>query len=185
MATTSTSSMSSMRKVSQIWFIFQELKESLCSSVCQHIHIKVLISSSFWLSIFLLCILQTYLKHTQTDRAKNMYLSCFQFNFKIKFLSQGGFERWFNLTVVNISEEDADDYTCVGVNAGKAFSFQIPLCHIKIIPLLLMQKSWGSFKHNNELISIDLASYVTKLNPIFYWPIDLLLCWYINVFLCT
>ena len=30
----------------------------------------------------------------------------------------GGFERWFNLTVVNISEEDADDYTCVGVNAG-------------------------------------------------------------------
>ena len=31
----------------------------------------------------------------------------------------GGFERWFNLTVVNISEEDADDYTCVGVNAGK------------------------------------------------------------------
>ena len=28
------------------------------------------------------------------------------------------FERWFNLTVVNISEEDADDYTCVGVNAG-------------------------------------------------------------------
>jgi len=31
---------------------------------------------------------------------------------------KGGFERWFNLTVVNISEEDADDYTCVGVNAG-------------------------------------------------------------------
>ena len=31
----------------------------------------------------------------------------------------GGFERWFNLTVVNISEDDADDYTCVGVNAGK------------------------------------------------------------------
>ena len=30
----------------------------------------------------------------------------------------GGFERWFNLTVVNISEEDEDDYTCVGVNAG-------------------------------------------------------------------
>ena len=30
----------------------------------------------------------------------------------------GGFERWFNLTVVNISEDDADDYTCVGVNAG-------------------------------------------------------------------
>lgn len=25
--------------------------------------------------------------------------------------------------MVNISEEDADDYTCVGVNAGKAFSF--------------------------------------------------------------
>ena len=31
----------------------------------------------------------------------------------------GGFERWFNLTVVNISEDDADDYTCVGVNAGR------------------------------------------------------------------
>lgn len=31
---------------------------------------------------------------------------------------KGGFERWFNLTVVNISEEDEDDYTCVGVNAG-------------------------------------------------------------------
>ena len=30
----------------------------------------------------------------------------------------GGFERWFNLTLVNISEDDADDYTCVGVNAG-------------------------------------------------------------------
>ena len=33
----------------------------------------------------------------------------------------GGFERWFNLTVVNISEDDADDYTCVGVNAGKIY----------------------------------------------------------------
>jgi len=31
---------------------------------------------------------------------------------------KGGFERWFNLTLVNISEDDADDYTCVGVNAG-------------------------------------------------------------------
>ena len=37
----------------------------------------------------------------------------------INSLTPGGFERWFNLTVVNISEEDADDYTCVGVNAGK------------------------------------------------------------------
>ena len=36
----------------------------------------------------------------------------------INSLTSGGFERWFNLTVVNISEEDADDYTCVGVNAG-------------------------------------------------------------------
>ena len=28
----------------------------------------------------------------------------------------GGFQRWFNLTLVNISADDADDYTCVGVN---------------------------------------------------------------------
>jgi len=31
---------------------------------------------------------------------------------------EGGFQRWFNLTLVNISADDADDYTCVGVNAG-------------------------------------------------------------------
>jgi hypothetical protein len=30
----------------------------------------------------------------------------------------GGQERWFNLTVINLQEEDADDYTCVAVNAG-------------------------------------------------------------------
>lgn len=30
----------------------------------------------------------------------------------------GGLERWFNLTVINLQEEDADDYTCVAVNAG-------------------------------------------------------------------
>ena len=39
--------------------------------------------------------------------------------------------------MVNISEEDADDYTCVGVNAGKALSFHL-IPHTKIIPLLLM-----------------------------------------------
>ena len=29
-----------------------------------------------------------------------------------------GLHRWFNLNLGNISDEDADDYTCVGVNAG-------------------------------------------------------------------
>ena len=41
-----------------------------------------------------------------------------QFGWLTLTFTAGGFERWFNLTVVNISEEDADDYTCVGVNAG-------------------------------------------------------------------
>ena len=43
----------------------------------------------------------------------------------IVFCFVGGFERWFNLTVVNISEDDADDYTCVGVNAGKIYEFLV------------------------------------------------------------
>ena len=34
----------------------------------------------------------------------------------IKHVFLGGFQRWFNLTLVNISADDADDYTCVGVN---------------------------------------------------------------------
>ena len=34
----------------------------------------------------------------------------------IMIIIVGGFQRWFNLTLVNISADDADDYTCVGVN---------------------------------------------------------------------
>ena len=47
-----------------------------------------------------------------------------------------GFERWFNLTVVNISEDDADDYTCVGVNAGKGSHTFFELKKIFFHPLI-------------------------------------------------
>ena len=70
--------------------------------------------------------------------------------------------------MVNISEEDADDYTCVGVNAGKALSFHL-IANIKIIPLLLMQKCFGSFKHKGDLITKDSTRYVLKRQLIFYY----------------
>lgn len=64
--------------------------------------------------------------------------------------------------MVNISEEDADDYTCVGVNAGKALSFHL-IANIKIIPLLLMQKCFGSFKHKGDLITKDSTDILLPL----------------------
>ena len=56
----------------------------------------------------------------------------------------GGFERWFNLTVVNISEDDADDYTCVGVNAGRRNN------NISTVQLHLSFPSWNVLLERNR-----------------------------------
>ena len=58
------------------------------------------------------------MKISSTSSRKKVDHSAPQFRWLTLTFTPGGFERWFNLTVVNISEEDADDYTCVGVNAG-------------------------------------------------------------------
>lgn len=40
---------------------------------------------------------------------------------------EGGLERWFNLTIINVGIESASDYTCVAVNAGGVMEENISL----------------------------------------------------------
>ena len=40
---------------------------------------------------------------------------------------EGGLERWFNLTIINVGLESVADYTCVAVNAGGVMEENISL----------------------------------------------------------
>ena len=55
---------------------------------------------------------------------------------------EGGLERWFNLTIVNVGLESVADYTCVAVNAGGVMEENISLTFEEPEPVRCSFWSW-------------------------------------------
>ena len=62
---------------------------------------------------------------------------------------EGGLERWFNLTILNVGLEAVADYTCVAVNAGGVMEENISLTFEEPEPVNRNHMSISSCKNSS------------------------------------